>query len=89
MFPLDRSMMTAINKRISVARRIDESEHQVKKAETEKNWFTKAALEADIDLDEDMYSILFIVLNPQGHRLETTQKLRWNPKRKFNLSRMN
>lgn len=53
-FPLDRSFMTAINTRISLARKIDEMEHQVKKVENEKNWFSLAAQEADIELDDDL-----------------------------------
>jgi ATP-dependent RNA helicase DDX24/MAK5 len=51
-FPIDRSFMTAINFRISLARKIDEMEHQVRKTENEKNWFSIAAQEADIELDD-------------------------------------
>ncbi len=53
-FPLDRSFMTAINSRISLARKIEEMEHKVRKNENEKNWFNIAAQEADIELDDHL-----------------------------------
>lgn len=40
LFPLDRSFMTAINFRISLARRIDEMEHQIKQVEIENKWYS-------------------------------------------------
>ena len=54
LFPIDRSFMTSINSRISLARKIDEIQHRSKKVESERNWFNLAAQEADIELDEDL-----------------------------------
>lgn len=55
-FPIDRSIMSSINKRIAAARKVDEAEHRLKKKQSEKDWFAKAAAEADIDLDDDVVS---------------------------------
>jgi ATP-dependent RNA helicase DDX24/MAK5 len=47
--------MSSISKRLSLAKKIDEEQHKMKKEETEKNWFAKAAEEADIEIDEDEF----------------------------------
>ncbi|TPX64119.1 hypothetical protein SpCBS45565_g06086 [Spizellomyces sp. 'palustris'] len=52
-FPLDRSLLTGIKKRMALAKKIDELEHRKQKTQHEENWFRKAAEEADIELDED------------------------------------
>ncbi|KND04171.1 uncharacterized protein SPPG_01605 [Spizellomyces punctatus DAOM BR117] len=52
-FPLDRSLLTGIKQRMALAKQIDELEHRKQKTQHEKNWFKKAAEEADIELDED------------------------------------
>jgi ATP-dependent RNA helicase DDX24/MAK5 len=54
-FPIDRSLMTSINQRLNLAKKIDEVQHKMKKEENEKSWFAKAAEEADIEIDEDEF----------------------------------
>lgn len=48
MFPLDRSLMAMLNKRMVIAKEIDKVIHSSKKAEVKKNWFIKNAEECDL-----------------------------------------
>ncbi|KAI9209005.1 P-loop containing nucleoside triphosphate hydrolase protein [Polychytrium aggregatum] len=55
-FPVDLSIVTQIKERLALARQIDSIEHSQRKEQHEKAWFEKAALEADIELDDDLFS---------------------------------
>ncbi|KAJ3161822.1 ATP-dependent RNA helicase [Geranomyces michiganensis] len=52
-FPVDRSLLSGIKTRMSLAKKIDEIEHRKQKKAHEKNWFMKAAEEMDVELDTD------------------------------------
>ncbi|KAJ3330325.1 ATP-dependent RNA helicase [Blyttiomyces sp. JEL0837] len=50
-FPVDRSILSALRSRLSLAKKIEAEEHKLRKDKSEKDWFRKAAEEADIELD--------------------------------------
>jgi ATP-dependent RNA helicase DDX24/MAK5 len=53
-FPVDRGIADRLKQRLQIAKEIDDLEHKSKKQKNEKEWFKKAAEEADIYLsDED------------------------------------
>ncbi|KAL2918796.1 ATP-dependent RNA helicase [Polyrhizophydium stewartii] len=52
-FPVDLSVLTAIKERLALAREVDLLQHREKKAASERDWFRKAAEEADIALSDD------------------------------------
>eukprot|EP01134_Creolimax_fragrantissima_P001078 CFRG1078T1 len=70
-FPVDNMYMPAIKTRVSLARRIDKSEHRANKKKGDDDWLTKAALEMDIILDDSMVS----ETNPDIERAERKRKL--------------
>eukprot|EP00842_Homolaphlyctis_polyrhiza_P004654 jgi/Hompol1/518/HPOL_001515-RA len=52
-FPIDLSVLTAIKRRIQIAKEIDSLQHKAKKIKNDRDWFRKAAEEADILLSDD------------------------------------
>jgi ATP-dependent RNA helicase DDX24/MAK5 len=52
-FPIDKSVMSMIKQRLALARKIDEYDHKNRKKESEKSWFEKAAMEADVELEQE------------------------------------
>jgi ATP-dependent RNA helicase DDX24/MAK5 len=53
-FPVDRGIADRLKQRLQIAKEIDDLEHKNKKQKNEKDWFKKAAEEADIYMsDED------------------------------------
>ncbi|KAI8913639.1 P-loop containing nucleoside triphosphate hydrolase protein [Gorgonomyces haynaldii] len=58
-FPIEKNLYPALKKRLDLAKEVDKLQHTQKKKQTNKDWFRKAAEEADImlseeDEDEDM-----------------------------------
>ncbi|KAH6581009.1 hypothetical protein BASA61_009270 [Batrachochytrium salamandrivorans] len=52
-FPVDISTLSKIKQRIQLAREIDTLQHKEKKVRNEREWFRKAAEEADILMSDD------------------------------------
>ncbi|KAI8601371.1 P-loop containing nucleoside triphosphate hydrolase protein [Dissophora ornata] len=53
-FPIDRSVITEMKKRVALAKKIDEQEHRIQKAAHQDDWMLKSAEAMDIILDEDV-----------------------------------
>ncbi|KAG0198529.1 ATP-dependent RNA helicase [Mortierella sp. GBA30] len=53
-FPIDRSVINEMKKRVALAKKIDEQEHRVQKAAHQDDWMLKSAEAMDIILDEDV-----------------------------------
>lgn len=53
-FPVERSFYPAIKRRFSLAKQIDDIERKQRKAATTSGWFEKAAMEMDMELDDDL-----------------------------------
>eukprot|EP00123_Amoebidium_parasiticum_P017639 comp23927_c0_seq1/m.42244 comp23927_c0_seq1/g.42244 ORF comp23927_c0_seq1/g.42244 comp23927_c0_seq1/m.42244 type:complete len:664 (-) comp23927_c0_seq1:73-2064(-) len=66
-FPVDGAYFPAIKKRLTLARKIDEAEHQQRKSRTSDDWFTKTAKELDIEVDDEL-------LAPKLETLKERQK---------------
>lgn len=56
MFPVDQELLHGYRERVELARQIDSLEHSVIKKKKTDDWFTKAAEEADILLDDVTHS---------------------------------
>nr|CAI5824205.1 unnamed protein product [Callosobruchus analis] len=52
-FPIQQSYLDNVKQRVNLARELDHLQLQVHKANSEKNWYQKAALDMDIIVDED------------------------------------
>ena len=52
-FPVDDQVLSAIKVRVNTARQLDKLLLASKKEEVEKNWFKKAAKEADLEYSDD------------------------------------
>uniref|UniRef100_A0A023GNZ6 ATP-dependent RNA helicase n=1 Tax=Amblyomma triste TaxID=251400 RepID=A0A023GNZ6_AMBTT len=55
-FPVDQSMLRAVQKRVDLARKLEAESHRVRRSNYEDNWLQRAAKEMEIDLDERMLS---------------------------------
>uniref|UniRef100_L7M9T5 ATP-dependent RNA helicase n=1 Tax=Rhipicephalus pulchellus TaxID=72859 RepID=L7M9T5_RHIPC len=55
-FPIDLSMLKAVQKRVDLARKLEAESHRVRRTNYEDNWLQRAAKEMEIDLDERMLS---------------------------------
>ncbi|KAG0323738.1 ATP-dependent RNA helicase [Dissophora globulifera] len=53
-FPIDRSVINEMKKRVALAKKIDEQEHRIQKAAHQDDWMLKSAEAMDIILDEDI-----------------------------------
>lgn len=53
-FPFDESSLAASKKIVKLAKEVDALGHSKKKVRLNNDWFTKAAAEMDIELDDDM-----------------------------------
>ncbi|KAF9177077.1 ATP-dependent RNA helicase [Haplosporangium sp. Z 767] len=53
-FPIDRSVINEMKKRVALAKKIDEQEHRIQKAAHQDDWMIKSAEAMDIILDEDV-----------------------------------
>ncbi|KAF9910976.1 ATP-dependent RNA helicase [Lobosporangium transversale] len=53
-FPIDRSVINEMKKRVALAKKIDEQEHRIQKAAHQDDWMLKSAEAMDIIVDEDM-----------------------------------
>ncbi|KAF9086368.1 ATP-dependent RNA helicase [Mortierella sp. AM989] len=53
-FPIDRSVVNEMKKRVALAKKIDEQEHRIQKAAHQDDWMLKSAEAMDIILDEDV-----------------------------------
>jgi ATP-dependent RNA helicase DDX24/MAK5 len=48
-FPVDKRLVPALNKRLNLAKQIDNIKHTAKKRKTDADWFKQAAADCDID----------------------------------------
>lgn len=55
-FPVDLSMLKAVQKRVELARKLEAESHRARRTSYEDNWLQRAAKEMEIDLDERMLS---------------------------------
>ncbi|KAL1433046.1 hypothetical protein MTO96_002022 [Rhipicephalus appendiculatus] len=55
-FPIDLSMLKAVQKRVELARKLEAESHRVRRTNYEDNWLQRAAKEMEIDLDKRMLS---------------------------------
>uniref|UniRef100_A0A1E1X5Q3 ATP-dependent RNA helicase n=1 Tax=Amblyomma aureolatum TaxID=187763 RepID=A0A1E1X5Q3_9ACAR len=55
-FPIDQSMLRAVQKRVELARKLEAESHRVRRSNYEDNWLQRAAREMEIDLDKRMLS---------------------------------
>ena len=53
-YPIDNDYFDACKKRVTLARKTDELEHQLNKEKSETNWYEKHAKLLDIDLDDEL-----------------------------------
>lgn len=53
-YPIDLDYFGFCKKIVTIARKIDEIEHQLNKAKNETNWYDKHAKLLDIDLDDEL-----------------------------------
>lgn len=53
LFPIDDAILSAMKKRVNLAREIDSLELQVRRTHAQSSWFEKNAEEMDILLDKD------------------------------------
>ncbi|KAJ3199201.1 ATP-dependent RNA helicase [Entophlyctis luteolus] len=51
-FPVDHSIMNALKTRIALAKKVEAAEHKVAKEKHDQDWLRKAAVEAEILLDD-------------------------------------
>ncbi|XP_042206920.1 ATP-dependent RNA helicase DDX24-like isoform X2 [Homarus americanus] len=54
-FPVDANVMSQVKSRITLARTVEKLEHKHRKTHAEKEWFRKAAEEAELVFEEDEY----------------------------------
>nr|XP_045594873.1 ATP-dependent RNA helicase DDX24-like isoform X1 [Procambarus clarkii]XP_045594874.1 ATP-dependent RNA helicase DDX24-like isoform X1 [Procambarus clarkii] len=52
-FPIDASVMSQVKKRINLARMVEKMEHTIRKTNAEKDWFRRAAEEAELLIESD------------------------------------
>ncbi|TPX32316.1 hypothetical protein SeMB42_g07626 [Synchytrium endobioticum] len=52
LFPVDRTLMRDIDRRLALVKHINDEEHRLDKSEHEKKWLQKAADEAGIDIND-------------------------------------
>lgn len=55
-FPIDLSMLKAVQNRVELARKLEAESHRVRRSNYEDNWLQRAAKEMEIDLDKKMLS---------------------------------
>lgn len=55
-FPIDLSILRAVQKRVELARKLEAESHRVRRSNYEDSWLQRAAKEMEIDLDERMLS---------------------------------
>jgi hypothetical protein len=54
-YPVESAYLKGVRQRVNLARTVDKLSHSFEKQQAKKSWFVKAAEEADLDLDEDLY----------------------------------
>ena len=80
-FPVDDQVLSAVKVRVNTARQLDKLLLASKKEEVEKNWFKKAAKEADLEYSDDSANDSENEFTQARSRQKANQKSKINAKK--------